>query len=128
MPKNASEKTAASTPETGADAAASAVSDSAAIDLLDELTIGTRDLEPQPVRLRGIEFSVRRFYPAEEVWQISDIQQRHLPNLAAARQQMVDTFEHLLPAEDHGYVEDLVALFEDRPRGEVDRYFAKLFR
>lgn len=139
--KNDSKTPADTTQQAESAGAAAPETTAAPIDLMAALAVGNPALEPVAVTFHGLDFSIRRFYPPEEIWELSDLQRVVFPvtnpdGTAIPEEQialllvdnLIQQLKHLVVKEDHPQVAELVAKWENRPPGEINRMVRYLYQ
>ncbi|MGB6246113.1 hypothetical protein [Gordonia sp. (in: high G+C Gram-positive bacteria)] len=123
MPSN---KKKAAAPAVEAEAAATNEDAVERVDLMDSLAIGTPSLEPVPVTLKGVQFSILRYFSPETVWKWSDLQRVDPASLKPTEvaENNRALLEMIIPADDHDKIGALLAVLEDRSVPEARRIFA----
>lgn len=114
--------------EAGAgDGATEAEDETPRVDLVAEaLAIGTPDVAPLPMTLRGVEFSVRRYWTGEQVWELSDKFMAPKPaTWKKERRQLVGILSMVLADGDP---EAVVAELEERTPHEMQRLLRAIYR
>lgn len=95
------------------------------VDLLDALQVGSADLEPLPVTLRGVDFSINRYYSPETIWQWADLQRRDTETMTAAdiATGNRELLRIVIAEQDHDQIEALLAIIDERSVPEARRIF-----
>ncbi|WFN93475.1 hypothetical protein [Gordonia sihwensis] len=95
------------------------------IDLASILEVGTPGTEPVPVTIKGVDFSINRYFSPDTVWAWSDLQRADpselTPSEVAEGNRAV--LKILLPEEDHDKIEELLAILDTRSIAESRRIF-----
>lgn len=136
MPGKKDNRTPADSSDTQEPAGTSVVSETssdadkapAAIDLMEGLAVGNPGLKPTPAAFRGTEFAIRKFYTPETVWEMSDLQRQVLRTSEEWKANLKAQLEYLLPEDDHGVIDTLVAKFGDRTQAEVNRFMRRMYQ
>lgn len=109
------------------------------IDLEDALVVGNSDLIPEPVRYKGIDLELCRYYPPDTVEKLADLAQRPLTNrpelpldkqveerLKEFRNNTREILSILFP-DQRAAVDQLLEKLMVRTEGEVARIFRYMY-
>ncbi|WLP91317.1 hypothetical protein [Gordonia sp. NB41Y] len=131
MPSNKKSSKAAAEPDMDSTAASAApqtesssTDDTARLDLMDSLQVGSPSLAPVPVTFRGIDFEINRYYPPEVIWEWSDLQRTIPDDPKGIEESNRKLLAIIIPAECHDKIDELLAAIADRSIPEARRVYA----